>query len=244
MKLAMGKALSRRGPMLAAAVAAGALAGVAGTSVATSVVGTDHGEGQVTARLSIAHAAETALEAVPGGHIEGLELDYNGRVLMWEVDVVAADGAMRELHIDSNERRVLANRLDPPEAGEDGDCAGDGDLTPGPSDQAAALRAARISAVQAGRIASEVQPGTVTSVDFASTGRRGRSGRSTSPTATAWRTRCWWTRPRARSSRGVSRRRTTAEPSPSPRFTGLLPMDGDGRISPNSPIGTVRLERM
>ena len=166
MKLAMGKALSGRGPMLAAAVAAGALAGVAGTSVATSVVGTDHGEGQVTARLSIAHAAETALEAVPGGHIEGLELDYNGRVLMWEVDVVAADGAMRELHIDSNERRVLANRLDPPEAGEDGDCAGDGDLTPGPSDQAAALRAARISAVQAGRIASEVQPGTVTSVDF------------------------------------------------------------------------------
>ncbi|GLZ03823.1 hypothetical protein Acsp03_12890 [Actinomadura sp. NBRC 104412] len=166
MKLAMGKALSGRGPLLATAVAAGALAGVAGTSVATSVAGADDDEGPVTARLSVAHAAETALEAVPGGHIEGLELDYNGRVLMWEVDIVAADGAMRELHVDSDERRVLANRLDPPEAGEDGDCAGDGDLTPGPSDQAAALRSARITAVQAARIASEVLPGTLTSVDF------------------------------------------------------------------------------
>ncbi|WP_433463570.1 PepSY domain-containing protein [Spirillospora sp. CA-128828] len=160
------KALSGRGPLLVAALTAGALAG--STAAVLAAGGGDRVQ-PVTARLDIERAARTALKTVPGGRIEGLELDYNGRVLMWEADVLAGDGTSRELHIDARDGRVLSDRLDPPEEGEDGDDCDDAkpdDGASGPLDHATALRSARITASRAAQAALKEVPGTMSSVDF------------------------------------------------------------------------------
>lgn len=166
MKFAAGKALSARGPLLVTAVAAGALAGAAASLL---VAGDSGGGPAVAARLNLDKAAGAALKKVPGGRIEGLELGYNGRTLAWEADVVARDGSSRELHIDARDGRVLADRLDPPEEGEDGDdCEdlGSGGRATGLPDQVTALRSVEIAATRAARIALDTVPGTMTSVDF------------------------------------------------------------------------------
>jgi uncharacterized membrane protein YkoI len=160
------KALSGRGPVLVIAIAASALAGTAATVVTTVFAdgGDDVRVRPVAPRLDVERAAGIALRTVPGGRIEGLELGHNGRTLIWEADVITTDGTARELHIDSGDGRVVADRLDPPEEGEDGDDCDDG--TTGRPDQAAALGSAKITAPRAARAALEEVPGTVAAVDF------------------------------------------------------------------------------
>ncbi|MCQ0005761.1 PepSY domain-containing protein [Actinomadura madurae] len=159
------RALSGRGPVLVIAIALGGLAGSAATVLAAGLAGGDDVHARpVALRLGIERAAGIASRTVPGGHIEGLELGYNGRTLIWEADVIATDGTARELHIDSRDGRVVADRLDPPEEGEDGDDCDDG--TTGRPDQAAALGAAKITAARAARAALEEVPGIVAAVDF------------------------------------------------------------------------------
>ncbi|MEO3826629.1 PepSY domain-containing protein [Actinomadura sp. B10D3] len=159
------KALSGRGPVLVIAIALGGLAGSAATVLAAMLPGGDDVHARpVALRLDVERAAGIASRTVPGGHIEGLELGYNGQTLIWEADVIATDGAARELHIDSRDGRVVADRLDPPEEGEDRDDCDDGSTAP--PDEAAALGAAKINAVQAARAARKKVPGTVAAVDF------------------------------------------------------------------------------
>lgn len=167
MKFAAGKTLSRQGLPLAAAVVLGALIGAVTTAVAAA--DRDDGDQRFAARVTALQAAGTALRTVPGGHIEGLEVDYDGGRLVWEADVLAADGTRRELHLDTGDGRVLADQIDRPEPGEDGDDCNDG--KPGGvastlTVQATALRSAKITAAQAGRLALKEVPGAMTSVDF------------------------------------------------------------------------------
>jgi uncharacterized membrane protein YkoI len=156
MEFAARKALSGRGQQLVIAVAAGALAGAAATVFAAG-----DGDQSATARLSVEQAADTALKAVPGGRIEGLEVDYDGRNLLWEADVLVGDDTQRELHINARNGRVHADQIDPPDRD-----AKPGDGTSGLSAQAAALRSARITASQAAQAALATVPATLTSVDF------------------------------------------------------------------------------
>ncbi|MBE1537161.1 PepSY domain-containing protein [Actinomadura algeriensis] len=136
------------------------------TSVAAA---RDDGDRRFAARVTALRAADTALKTVPGGHIEGLEVDYDGGRLVWEVDVLAVDGAWRELHLDTGDGHVLTDRVDRPEAGEDGDDCIDtepGDAGSDPAVRTAALRSAKTTALRAARVARKEVPGAVTSVDF------------------------------------------------------------------------------
>ncbi|MFI0446780.1 PepSY domain-containing protein [Actinomadura sp. 6N118] len=151
MKFAAKNALSGSWPLLVVAAVAGALAGATATGFAA---GNDGCVQSVTVRLDIEKAAAAALAAVPGSHIEGLELDYNGRTLIWEADTLARDDTERELHIDACDGRVLSNRIDPPEEGED------------KPDEAKALRSAKITAIQAARAGAKAVSGIAAAVDF------------------------------------------------------------------------------
>lgn len=162
MKFAVKQVLSGRGLLFVAAVA-GALAGATATVLAA---GDDTRDGPVTARVTAQQAADAALKAVPGGHIEGLEVEYDGRVLLWEADVRAGDGTKRELHIDARDRRLIGNHVDPPEEDAGEACGGTGDGASAQRDEATALRAAKVTAARAARIALATVPGTMTSVDF------------------------------------------------------------------------------
>ncbi|QFG20362.1 PepSY domain-containing protein [Actinomadura sp. WMMB 499] len=137
--------------------------------MATSVAADrDGGDPRFAVRVTALRAADAALKAVPGGHIEGLEVDYDGGRLVWEADVLAADGARRELYLDTRDGHVLADQIDRAEASVDGDDCTDGKPGNGesaPAVQAAALRSA-VPAIRAARVALEEVPGTMTSVDF------------------------------------------------------------------------------
>ncbi|WP_158079420.1 PepSY domain-containing protein [Actinomadura sp. CNU-125] len=136
------------------------------TSVAAA---RDGGDRRSASRITGLRAADAALKTIPGGHIEGLEMDYDGRRLVWETDVLAVDGTWRELHLDVHDGRVLADQIDRPEVSEDGDGCDDpksDEGVAGPAAQSAALRSAKISASRAARVALEEVPGTMVSVDF------------------------------------------------------------------------------
>lgn len=165
MKLAAKQALSRPGPLLVIAVAVGALGGAAATVFA---VGDGARGGPVTARVTAQQAAAAALKAVPGGRIEGLEVDYDGRVLRWEADALTGDGTKRELFIDARDGRLIANHIESPKEGDDkGNCKdGKPGGTSGHPDDATKLRSAKITAARAARTALDTVPGTLTSVDF------------------------------------------------------------------------------
>ncbi|GGV39383.1 hypothetical protein GCM10010182_74740 [Actinomadura cremea] len=163
--MSAGKMVSRQGLSLVAAVVVGVLIG----AVTTSVAADRDDDPRFAARVPALQAADTALETVPGGRIEGLEVDYDGGRLVWEADVLAADGTRRELHLDTRDGHVLADQIDRPEAGEGGDDCNDtksGGGASAPAVQAAALRSAKITATQAARVALKEVPGTMTSVDF------------------------------------------------------------------------------
>lgn len=162
-----GKKLSGRG-LLVAGLTAGVLA-AGGTAAAfaaggdddtvpstprtgyTQPVGADGGAAPRSSRIGCAQAAGAVLKAVPGGRIESLELDDDGRSL-WEADVLTSAGAWREVHVDAGDGRVVADRADDP------------DDDSGRSAQA--LRSAKVDAVRAAAAAARTASGTVTSVEF------------------------------------------------------------------------------
>ncbi|MEU8802867.1 DUF2613 family protein [Spirillospora sp. NPDC048819] len=166
MKFTARNALSRQWLPLAAALVAGT---VIGAVTAVAATDRDDDDQRFTTRITARQAADAALKAIPGGHIEGLEVDYDGRSLLWEADVLAVDGAWRELHLDAGDGHVVADQIDRPEVGEDGDDCDDAKPGGGASvlaAQAAALRSAKITASRAAQIALNEVSGIMTSADF------------------------------------------------------------------------------
>ncbi|RKS71158.1 YpeB-like protein with putative protease inhibitory function [Actinomadura pelletieri DSM 43383] len=169
MRFAAKNALTARRRLLLTAIAAGAVAAPAGAAATAIAAGDDERVSPVAARLNVERAAGVALAAAPGGHIEGLEIDFNGRTLIWEADVLAGDGTAREMHIDAHDGRVLADQVDPPEEGEDADGCDDSKPDDGATehtDPVTALRSAKITASRAARAAVATVSGTATSIDF------------------------------------------------------------------------------
>ncbi|MEU6036321.1 PepSY domain-containing protein [Actinomadura sp. NPDC047616] len=160
------KVLSGRG-LLVAGLTAGVLA-AGGTAAAFAAGGDDDDTAPRAPRIGYAQAADAALKAVPGGRIESLELDDDGRAL-WEADVLAGDGVWRDLRVDAGDGRVVSNHVDRPEDGDDGDDRDDRkehDGASGRPAQARALQSAKVDAVRAAGAASRSAPGVVTSVEF------------------------------------------------------------------------------
>lgn len=58
------------------------------------------------AKVTIDQAIKTALEAVPGTAVEA-ELEKKHDKTVWEVEVLGADGAMTEVHIDAATGAVI-----------------------------------------------------------------------------------------------------------------------------------------
>lgn len=58
------------------------------------------------AKVTIDQAIKTASEKVPGTVIEA-ELEKKHDKIVWEVEVVAADGKVSEIHVDANSGAVI-----------------------------------------------------------------------------------------------------------------------------------------
>ncbi|MBE1564736.1 PepSY domain-containing protein [Nonomuraea africana] len=61
------------------------------------------------AELTYEEAAAKAASAVPGGRITELSLDREGGKVVWEADVMAADGTKHEVKVDAKEGTVQKN---------------------------------------------------------------------------------------------------------------------------------------
>ncbi|GJL63010.1 MAG: hypothetical protein NPIRA04_16640 [Nitrospirales bacterium] len=72
-----------------------------------------------SARISIEQAVQAAINEVPGTVIKA-ELEKEHGPLMWEIEVVAADGKIQEVHIDgtSGKRLALHGSDETPQASE------------------------------------------------------------------------------------------------------------------------------
>ncbi|MGH3239654.1 MAG: PepSY domain-containing protein [Spirillospora sp.] len=154
--------VSGRG-LLVTVVAAGVLAG---GGAATAFAAHDTGDGTAPpsggrgpgTSVTAAQAAAVALKAAPG-KVEEIELDDDDRATpVWEIDLLADNGAWREVTVDPKTGTLLSNRTARPDDADDDDDGGRG-----PS---AALRQAKLTASDAAGAAVKAVPGTVTSVDF------------------------------------------------------------------------------
>lgn len=54
----------------------------------------------------------TLANGYQAGHVIGVDLDAERSGLIYEVDVLTADGRLRELRIDARNGRLIANRAD------------------------------------------------------------------------------------------------------------------------------------
>lgn len=81
-----------------------------------------------SAQISIDQAVQAAIKEVPGTVIKA-ELEKEHGPLMWEIEVVAADGKVKEVHIDgtSGKRLALHGSNKTPQASESGIHAGTAD---------------------------------------------------------------------------------------------------------------------
>ncbi|WP_067795997.1 PepSY domain-containing protein [Actinomadura formosensis] len=154
-------------------VAAGVLAGGGATAAVAAGHGDDRGRGAVPSdddrhddhpadgspepAVSLAQAVDAALKAV-SGKVEEVELDGEHGKTVWEVGVLAGNGARRDVTVDSGTGKVLANRAD------DRDEEGKAD--------SAALRKAEVTAPAAAGAALKAVPGHAVSAEF----RRGHRG--------------------------------------------------------------------
>ncbi|WP_137724624.1 PepSY domain-containing protein [Prescottella subtropica] len=67
-------------------------------------------EGGLEAQISFDKATGIVLAEVPGGRITELKLEVEkGGTTVWEADVVATDGSVREVTVDAVNGRVLQN---------------------------------------------------------------------------------------------------------------------------------------
>ncbi|WP_018657471.1 PepSY domain-containing protein [Actinomadura flavalba] len=138
--------------VIISALAGGVLAAGGATAAVAADRGTEPAPKDV--RLTAAQAAQTALRAAPG-HVAELELDDG----VWEVTVVGADGAWRELEIAGDSGKVARNAVD-----QDDDDRATRDA------EAKALRASKVTAEAAAATALRTAQGTVTGAEFTGTG--------------------------------------------------------------------------
>lgn len=101
-------------------------------------------DGPVTA----AEAAAAALKAVPG-KVEEIDLEDS----VWEIDLLADRGGWRDVTVDARSGKVLSDRADDDDDDDD-------------RSERAALRKAKVTAIEAAGAALKRAPGTVTSVEF------------------------------------------------------------------------------
>lgn len=64
------------------------------------------------ARITFEDARRIALETVPGGHVESMELEENRQPPVYEVEVRDAQGVEHELEIDASDGRVIRSETD------------------------------------------------------------------------------------------------------------------------------------
>jgi uncharacterized membrane protein YkoI len=103
--------------------------------------------------VSIKQAVDAALKTVPG-KAEEVELDDEHGRTAWEIDVLAENGARRDVTVDAATGKVLTSRAD------------DRDDDDDDRDDAAALRKAKVTAPAAADAALKAVSGRVTSADF------------------------------------------------------------------------------
>ncbi|MCG5214740.1 PepSY domain-containing protein [Streptosporangium sp. KLBMP 9127] len=73
-------------------------------------------------KVSLDQAVKTALGTVAGGWVESADFDRDGDRQVWEIDVITADGAERELAVDAATGKVLsANDTDGDDDSDDDD---------------------------------------------------------------------------------------------------------------------------
>ncbi|WP_067833411.1 PepSY domain-containing protein [Actinomadura kijaniata] len=150
------------GRRLLVTVAAGTLLAAGGATTALAARDDGRDDRPPAAKVTAEQAAAAALKAAPG-RVAELDLDDEDGRAVWEADVLASDGAWREVRIDGGDARVLANVKAAP--GQDDD---QGDENDGREDaaEAKALEGTRVTAAQAAATALKAAPGTVVSVDF------------------------------------------------------------------------------
>lgn len=141
--------------LLVTVVAAGALAAGGATAAIAAADGGEGGSpsGERPARtaVSLTQAADAALKAVPG-KVQEIELEDEHGTTVWEVDVLAGDGAAHKVVVDSGSGKVTSDR---PEKQEGDD-----------KDEAAALRGAKVTVAAAEAAALKAVPGHATSAGF------------------------------------------------------------------------------
>ncbi|ROO89141.1 peptidase YpeB-like protein [Actinocorallia herbida] len=93
-------------------------------------------------------AMNKALEKAPG-LVAGAELDDEGEKPTWQIDVLTEDDKWREITVDGATGEVT----------QDQESSGD-------TDEATAIRAAKVTAADAVKKATETQPGTLQSLEF------------------------------------------------------------------------------
>ncbi|MGK5552047.1 PepSY domain-containing protein [Actinomadura kijaniata] len=154
------------GRRLLVTVAAGTLLAAGGATAALAARDDGRDDGAPAARVTAEQAAAAALKAAPG-RVAELDLDDEDGRAVWEADVLASDGAWREVRIDGGDARVLANAKAAPGEDDDRDGENDGENDAGDAAaEAKALGGTRVTAAQAAANASKAAPGTVVSVDF------------------------------------------------------------------------------
>lgn len=72
----------------------------------------DFAGAQDSPRLGMEDARRIALQHVPGGRIESIELDYERGRAIYEVEVRDTQGREHELEIDANDGTVLRAEID------------------------------------------------------------------------------------------------------------------------------------
>ncbi|GAB2865623.1 hypothetical protein GCM10022221_77420 [Actinocorallia aurea] len=93
-------------------------------------------------------AMNKALEKAPG-LVAGAELEEDGGKRSWQIDVLTEDEKWREITVDAESGEVTQDQE-----------------TDGDTDEATAIRDAKVTAAAAVKTATETQPGTLQSIEF------------------------------------------------------------------------------
>ncbi len=62
--------------------------------------------------LSLEQLVQTALDRYPGARLLETELEEEGDVLVYEVELLSTDGTVRELELDARDGRILKDELE------------------------------------------------------------------------------------------------------------------------------------
>lgn len=89
-----------------------AIAMTVGFGAGGSLAAASQVSAQDAPRLTMEDARRIALEHVPGGRIESIELDYERGRAIYEVEVRDQQGREHELDIDANDGSVIRTEVD------------------------------------------------------------------------------------------------------------------------------------